>query len=355
MRKLYSKFKVFHYKDKIESLPREADNIMPPVHIRIKPTNVCGHSCWYCAYRKDSLQLGEGMNERDFIPREKMLEIIEDISEMGVQAVTFSGGGDPFYYKYLPDAVRKLSDTNVHFASLTNGSRLVGEVAEIFAHHGTWIRVSMDGWDDVSYAQYRGVKEGEFTRVMENIAGFKKLGGKCYLSVVLIVDQKNAPHVYDSIIRLRDIGINSVKVSPCITSNDMKESDEYHKAIFGLVRDQVDRAIAGAASETFEIFDSYHALSWKFEKDYDWCPYIQTLTIIGADMNVYTCQDKAYTKDGLLGSIRNQRFRDFWFSDKNVFFKTNPSRVCNHHCVVNERNNLILDYLSLDKEHLPFI
>ena len=36
------------------------------------------------------------MNEKDGIPEPKMMEIIEDIIEMKVKAVTLSGGGEPF-------------------------------------------------------------------------------------------------------------------------------------------------------------------------------------------------------------------------------------------------------------------
>src|SRR3989337_2751990 len=100
---LYTKMKIFYYKDKIDSLSKDDNRILPPVHIRIKPTNVCGHNCRYCAYRVDNLQLGKDMNERDYIPKTKMMEIIDDVVGMGVKAVTFSGGGDPFYYPYLLD------------------------------------------------------------------------------------------------------------------------------------------------------------------------------------------------------------------------------------------------------------
>lgn len=164
---LYTKLKIFHYKEKIDSLPLQKEQILAPIHIRIKPTNACGHNCWYCAYKVDNLQLGKDMNKRDFIPKEKMSEIIDDLVEMGVKAVTFSGGGDPFYYPYLLDAVKKLAQTPIKFASLTNGARLQGEVAEIFAHRGTWLRISIDGWDDESYSFYRGVSKGEFYKSNE--------------------------------------------------------------------------------------------------------------------------------------------------------------------------------------------
>jgi len=71
---------------------------------------------------------------------------------------------------------------------------------------------------------------------------------------------------------------------------------------------------------------------------------------------IYPCQDKAYNlKKGLIGSIKNQRFKEFWFSEKDNFFKIVPSRDCNNHCVANTKNNLILEYLEADKGHLGFV
>jgi len=353
---LYTKMKVFHYKEKIDSLPRENPRILAPIHIRIKPTNICNHNCHYCAYRVDNLQLGKDMVIRDTIPKQRMLEIIEDFHDMSVKAVTFSGGGEPFCYPYLLDAVKKLAIARIKFASLTNGSLLQGEVAEIFAREGTWLRVSMDGWDDQSYSRYRKVPDGEFTKVMDNMKQFKKFGGKCYLGVSFIIDQKNAAHVYELIARLNDIGVDSVKVSACIVSNSGRQNNEYHKPVFALVKDQTARAIKAFASERFEISDAYHELDDKFKKDYAWCPYLQILPVIGADLNIYPCQDKAYNlEEGLIGSIKDMRFKDFWFSDKNNFFKVNPSVHCNHHCVANAKNKLILEYLDSDKDHLGFV
>lgn len=356
MDNLYSNLKIFHYQEKLDSLPADVGIIKAPIHIRIKPTNACNHDCWYCAYRVDNLQLGKDMLQRDYIPRDKMLEIIEDLVEMDVKAVTFSGGGEPLLYKHIGETLRKLAETNIKFATLTNGARLKGEVAEILAHKGTWVRVSMDGWDDASYAEYRGIKHGEFSLVMNNMEQFKKLGGQCFLSVVIIVDNKNYPHLFDLCKRLKDIGVDSVKIAPCIVSNDMIESNEYHKPIFGAVKAEIARVVDELSGANFSIYDSYHELIEKFANNYSWCPYIQILPVIGADQNVYPCHDKAYNlENGLMGSIKNQRFKDFWFADKSRFFKINPSIHCNHHCVANQRNKLVLEYLSTDNEHQSFV
>src|SRR3989338_997689 len=355
MGKQYATTKIFYFKDKIASLPKNSSAITAPIHVRIKPTNVCNHRCDYCAYRADKLQLGKDMILKDFIPKKKMMEIVEDINFIGVKAVTFSGGGEPFCYPFFLDTLKKLADKKIKFRSYTNGARLKGEIADIFAHRGSWLRVSMDGWDDKSYSEYRRVRDGEYSKIIRNIRNFKSLGGSCNLGASLIIDLKNASHVFEMIERLKETGVNSIKVSPCIISDKGEENNQYHNPIFDQVKKLIRESIAKLEDKNFEIFDSYNPIVTSFKKEYGWCPYIQIRPVIGADLNVYACQDKAYNLDhGLIGSIKNQRFREFWFSDKNNFFRINPSRDCDHHCVADAENKLIIDHLNVDPGELEF-
>lgn len=350
----YSKYKIFHYKDKVDSLIKSSEDIKSPLHIRIKPTNICNHDCWYCAYKSSDLQLGQDMVERDFIPKDKMFEIINDCQTMGVKAITFSGGGEPFVYKYFLETLQQLIKTNIKFASLTNGSKLSGEIAEIFAHHGTWIRISMDGWDDESYHQYRKTGKKEFSKILKNIENFKKLNGKCTLGVSYIVDEKNHNHIFEFAQKIKDAGADSLKISPCIVSNEGIENDLYHRPFFKEAKRLSIEVKEKLEDDTFEVYESYHKSETDFSKSYDWCPYLQILTVIGADLNIYSCQDKAYNLDnGLLGSIKEKSLKEFWFNDKSKFFKINPCKDCNHHCVSNEKNKMILDYLN--SNHLEFV
>ena len=355
MSNIYSQLKILHFKEKIDSLPKKVNEIRAPIHVRIKPTNVCNHNCWYCAYRAKTQKLGEDMNIKDYIPKSKMVEIISDLDSMGVKAVTFSGGGEPFCYPYLAKAVQNLIKSNIKFASLTNGSKLSGEIAELFAHNASWLRVSMDACNDEDYSKQRSVKYGEFLKIIKNIKNFQKLNGRCFLGVSLIVNKKNYEGIYDFIKLLKDIGVHSVKIAPCIISNDGLENNNYHKYIYNKVKEQTSLAISNLSEEYFEIFDSYHTQLESFKKNYDWCPYQQILPIIGADLNIYSCQDKAYTKSGRIGTIKTKRFKDFWNSNKSKFFKINPRKQCNHHCVAASKNKLIMEYLNVDKQHIDFV
>ncbi len=352
----YSPLKVFHFPDKLASLPRDNPEIRPPLHIRIKPTNACSHRCRYCAYRAPDLQLGRDMDERQFIPKEKMLEIVDDLVAMDVQAVTFSGGGDPFCYPFLKEAAERLAESGIQFAALTNGARLAGDVAALFAQSAAWLRISMDGWDAQSYARYRSVDEDEFDRVIGNIKRFRAMGGACRLGINLVVDRENAPHVFDFIGMAKDLGADSIKVSPCVISDRSGDNNAYHRPFFDEVNAQIARAKQAFGAMPFEIYHAYHDQQTAFDKPYTWCPYLQILPVIGADMRVYTCQDKAYNREtGLVGSIEHERFRDFWMSDKAKFFKVDPSRDCNHHCVADAKNRLVLEYLDIENSHLGFV
>ncbi|MGJ3260820.1 MAG: radical SAM protein [Rhodospirillales bacterium] len=351
---VYSSSKFMHFPDRIQAL--RAGRVVAPVHVRIKPINRCNHACWYCAYRADHLSLGEDMDLGDRIPEAKMREIVGDLIAMGVKAVTFSGGGEPLLYKSLPEHIRRLAGGGVRVASLTNGANLKGWMADAFAEHGTWVRVSLDAWDDASYAKSRSIREGAFTDLMRNLEDFVRRGSRCVLGASFIVDATNCGHIADVCRRLRDAGVAHVKLSAAVVSNDVAENNAYHHKLRGVVRAETEAARA-LESDTFRIVDHYHEMEDRFDKAYATCPYLQFLTVIGADGNVYTCQDKAYTESGKLGSIKDRSFRALWESEelRERIYALDPSKRCRHHCVSHTKNEALHGLLALDPDHVPFV
>lgn len=353
-RVLYSNLKFLRFRDQLDALA--AGTIVAPVHIRIKPINRCNHKCWYCAYRTDDLTLGEDMVESDLIPEAKMMEIVGDVVAMGVKAVTFSGGGEPLLYKPLPEVIDRLAAGGVRVATLTNGANLKGRVAEALARHATWVRVSVDAWDDESYVASRGARPGEFTRLLENMTAFVKTGTRCVLGVSFIAGKDNYHRLYDVCSRFKAIGVNHVKLSAAVVGNSVDENNRYHRDFAPAARAEIDRCLT-LSGDGFTVIDHFHEMESRFDKGYHTCPFLQFLTVIGADQTVYTCQDKAYTADGILGSIRERSFRDYWFSEENRarMAAFDPSVLCRHHCVSHAKNLAIHQYLAIDGEHGMFV
>jgi MoaA/NifB/PqqE/SkfB family radical SAM enzyme len=354
MARLYSNMKFLRYGEQLAAVT--ARTSAAPVHVRIKPINLCNHDCWYCAYRAGDLALGETMDERARIPHDKMFEIVEDLVEMKVKAVTFSGGGEPLLYNILPGVIERLAAGGVKTAALTNGSNLRGAMADAFARHGSWIRVSLDAWDDASYSASRSAPDGAFTRLIDNLRAFSARGSSCVLGASFIISDKNAHRIAEVCAILKDAGVNHVKLSAAVVSNDGRDAAAYHRKIAESAVEQI-AAAKKLQDEGFSIVDHYHELEERFDKDYRTCLFQQFLTVIGADCQVYSCQDKAYTPSGLLGSITDRRFKDFWFSDaaRERLYGLDPSVDCRHHCVAHQKNLMLHEIISTNPEHACFV
>lgn len=351
---VYSGLKALAFTDRLEALREK--RLAAPVNIRIKPINRCNHDCWYCAYRASNLQLGQDIDLEDSIPRDKMMEIVDDIVAMGVKGVTFTGGGEPLLYKPLPDCVERLAAGGVKIGALTNGSNLKGRMAEVFARHATWIRVSIDGWSNESYAKLRNLGENAFDKIMGNLEAFSETGTSCVLGASVIIGEDNHSHVYDLCRSLKKVGVEHVKLAGVITSNDGAENNAYHRKLKPRITEEIERAKT-LDDERFRVIDHYHELDERFARPYHICPTIQFTPVIGADCMVYTCQDKAYTKDGTLGSIRERSFREFWFSEENrkSAFAIDPTVDCPHNCASHRKNMVVTDFLGIDPDHLAFV
>lgn len=354
METLYSSLKFLRFLDRLEAL-REG-RPAAPAHVRIKPTNRCNHNCWYCAYRTDDLKLGEDMDERDSIPATKMAEIVDDLIAMKVAAVTFSGGGEPLLYKPLPETITRLAAGGIRVATLTNGANLKGRVAEALAAHATWTRVSVDAWDDESYVKSRGARKGEFTRLLQNMRAFVATGTRCVLGVSFIIGRENHHRIAEVCRLFKNVGVNHVKLSAAVVGNNVGENNRYHREFATVAHAQIEEALT-LAGPGFSVLNHYHELEERFEKPYTSCPFLRFLTVIGADLNVYTCQDKAYTRDGTLGSIADRRFSEFWLSRETQakIAAFDPSRLCGHHCVAHAKNLALHEYLSLNPDHGTFV
>ena len=359
MSTLYTNSKIFHFHEKLDAM--QSGRVTPPIHVRLKPTNRCQHRCGYCCYRNPDLYLGESMNESDEIPLEKMREIVQDLGRMGVRAVTFSGGGEPLCYAHIDETIRGLTDAGVKVAMLTNGGLLKGETAALLARTATWVRVSMDAADRDTYARTRNVAPDEFDRVCENIGAFARIADKrCVLGINLIVTRENSDDVLGFLRMARELGADHVKVSNAIVSTRPEENAEYMSVFYESVKRQIDDATAELDGDGFAIVDKVHLPLSGAEsllRSYTWCPMSRCLTVIAADQNVYTCQDKAYTRSGLLGSVRDTRFSELWAGAglQERLRTLDPSRECRHHCVAQAKNLSLLDYFEADEEHLDFV
>ena len=338
MTDVYANSKLAFHKEKLNSFLDK--KIIAPIYVRIKPTNKCNHRCFYCSYdKKVGGVLSEGFKIEDEISREKMLEILSDFKEMGVKAITFSGGGEPLIYPFITETLEKALEYGIDISIITNGQNLKGKTAEVL-RNAKWVRISFGETNPSLFSKIRGISESSFFELIENIKNFaKEKNEDCELGINFAVHKDNADLIYQSAIMLKDLGVNHIKFTPIWTPNFF----EYHSEIKEKVIKQINDVKRDLIEDGFNIYDTYQAdfeLSNAPEKRLSRCYVMQTIPVIGADSAVYFCHDKTYTNHGFLGSIKNRSFKDLWLSKgaEIIFNNFNPQRGCKHHCTYDPRN-----------------
>lgn len=77
----------------------------------------------------------------------------------------------------------------------------------------------------------RGTKSRNFSRLIENIRNFSARDTQCVLGVSLRVGRDNHQHIFEVSTLLKDYGVNYVKASDAVVSNNAARNNAYHLAI----------------------------------------------------------------------------------------------------------------------------
>jgi len=336
-RSAYSRLKIFAHPQKVQDLLE--DRVSAPVHIRIKPTNNCNHKCFYCIYDPSVGNMHIAINRNDEIPREKMMEILDNLNIMGVKAITWTGGGEPLIYPHIEEALEKTIRYGIDFAILTNGQALEGRKAELLAD-AKFVRVSVDSVNSEQFERIRRKSGKLFHRLIKNIGDFARTRKpECEYGVSFLINKENSNSVYEAARLFKQLGLERIRFAPIWT----KEGSAYHDSIRQDVNEQIARARQDFEDKNFEVYDTYGSffdIQGRSQRTYSKCYRMQINPVIAADCGVYFCQNKAYDPSGLLGFIKDRSFKELWFSKEAAEkFKTfNPKEVCKHQCTHDQKN-----------------
>lgn len=347
----YSDYKIVFFPEKIQSFLE--GKIAAPIYVRVKPINRCDHSCFFCVYstgfRKNDKEnhiisgMHTDMVHDDILPTEKMLEVLEDFRDIGVKAVTYSGGGEPLMHRDIVKIMQTTLDYGIDLSIITNGQMLKKERAAVLAH-AKWVRVSIDYTNARQMAASRGVPEKNFGMILDNLREFANIKQPdCDLGVNYIIHRDNYQDIYEFSKVMKDCGVENLRFSPMWVPDLVA----YHTPIVDAVYEQLAKA-GSLIDDKFTLNTTYNIQSKNHlpERSYQKCHFMQIVPVIGADQVVYACHNKAYDKTGAIGSIRQQRFRELWFSEaaKQIFDNLNPMKTCRHQCA-NDGKNIFIQAL----------
>jgi MoaA/NifB/PqqE/SkfB family radical SAM enzyme len=351
---LYSPLKVFHHRDRIDTLKRGEQP--SPAQVQLIITNRCNQRCRFCAYRMPGYPSNQLFKATDEIPYAKILEILDDAQGMGVGAIQLTGGGEPSIHPEFTQVCQAVIDRGMDLALATNGSVVPDEAIDVLAR-ATWVRVSLDAGRADTYQSLRRVKSEVYVdawRTIDRLIEAKhRLGGQVVIGIGFVVTRENFREVVTATEMARQHGVDNIRLSAVFQPDGADYFSEIHPEAVELCR-----AAKSLETDTFRVFNNF---DHRFEDlelahpNYQFCGIQHFDTYIGADLNVYRCCTTAYNRRGLIGSIRERRFRELWESDeKRASFADFDARGCEF-CMFNQKNRTIAYAISKNPPHVNFV
>ena len=365
---VYSPFKAAHHLDRIQEL---RDGNQPvPLQVQLIIADLCNHNCSFCAYRMEGYTSNKNFGEWDAVKQminnnpnrmiayEKCIEILDDCAEMGVKALQFTGGGEPTVHPKHKELFQYTIDKGMDLALVTNGTVMREGVPEILAQ-GKWVRFSVDAGNAESYAQIREVPITYFDKTLNNIkkvvaARDKASDSDLVIGVGFVVVKENWTEIYDAVEKYSKLGVDNVRISAVFTPEDFDYFAEFYEEAKALAQKAKD----DFETDEFKVFNLFGDRIGDLvlqRPDYDFCSYMHLNTYIGGDLKVYTCCNNAYNDLGDMGSIKDQRFLDYWMSEsKKKRYEKFKAPGCER-CMFNNKNKFINYMIEDNPVHVNYI
>lgn len=350
---VYSPLKVFHHRRTIDALRRGEHP--PPVHVQLIITNVCNQSCLHCAYRCEGYSSSETFDPRQTIPFEKCAEIIGDCERMGVRAIEITGGGEPKCHPQFRDVCSTILDAEIDLGLVTNGSFWSSTDVHMLAK-AKWIRYSVDAGLEQTYARVRKTKPEAYGKVRDAIRSQTSAPGRAHdqlIGVGFVVTRDNWQEVLIAAEHAKEDGADNFRISAVFQNQGARYFDS-----FGMEAAKLCREAERLATDKFTVFNLFEDRVSDLrmgQPDYSRCDFQRFCTYVGADLAVYRCCCVAYNHVGLLGSIAEHSFHDFWFSPETERkLEEFDARSCER-CMFNARNQTIAYALEQNPLHVNFL
>src|SRR5262245_47728004 len=293
-----------------------------PKQVQVILSDTCNQNCHFCAYRMDGYSSNELFvgdsplakygtnNPQRVMPSPRALALLDECSRLGVEALQFTGGGEPTVHKDHEAIFAKALDLGFKCALVSNGlkwsDRLIKEILPRFS----WVRVSLDAGTAETYARTRQTPKDNFGRVLLHVARLaaeiKSQGSDCVLGVGYVVTPENWEEVAIATNLIREAGARYVRLSAMFNPEDAKPYEAIYPKVLSLVR-KTKEAYDSPTFTVHELFTDRMQDLFDGAPDYSRCPYQYFTAYIGGDLKAYRCCVLAYNKRGLVegGDLEN--------------------------------------------------
>ena len=309
------------------SLGREIRPVMAILH----PTNACDHRCLGCEYASI---LGKAQIK-------DICDVIDQVADLGVVSVLFTGGGEPLLHPQFSDAIKRAKHKNLYVGIFSNGSKLNGPLSSIIAEFADFIRISVDAATQSTYNTIRGVTEKRFNELQEGIKKLLSLRkGKLEIGLKFLIRKTNIDEIIPFAKFAKSLGVDSIQFKP-IRQSDLDLNDDEKKGAISMIDDLKNR------------FPGFIRGGIRPIKPIVPCWITPLRVLVDAEKKVFLCNYFNHRREShCIGCLDDKRLKDIWFGERHrkALKNINPRECslfdCRFHSLNAELKELV--------KHRPF-
>ena len=189
-----------------------------PRHVSIELTYYCNFKCRHC-YNKSAPQ------RKEYIDRDWLLSILEDLKKLGVDLIEFTGGEPlthPNFEQILNYSLKLFSIISI----ITNGYFLTEDVINLISEHKDKINLQISLYGSKSsYVDWFSGKKGAFERSKRSIKLAAHEG--IFVTCSMIVTPLNIDELYSTVKLAKSLGASSFRISNVVPIG-RADIDQFH-------------------------------------------------------------------------------------------------------------------------------
>ncbi len=305
--------KVFYFPEHLKKLVAGEDAF--PIHLQIGPANFCNHDCTFCYAARSMFDAKKVARTR--IDVERLMEIIDEMGELGLRSATLAGAGEPTLHPRIHDIINGMGERGIDVGMFTNGSCISAKTAQAIIDHCAFVRFSLTGATrqihDLVHAN------GDFERVVANIEKLIRMRRSSLpiLGSQFILASYSAADVVEGARLAKSLGLDYYEIKPAYVAPE--KPDQMENTLSVEEADDLIQEAKTYESERFKVYGKLEQVRTVFtnvdDRPYDDCPGHKSSTVVEADLELYICANQRIPEFSF-GNLRGQSFQQAWEGER---------------------------------------
>lgn len=289
---------------------RENKTAYSPHSIELHLTSFCNYNCCHCSYQNRRL--------KHLVVNDTTIEmLVDDIVNMGVRGVYWSGGGEPTTIMNLATYIKKIASSGIEQALITNGvlvnDQLISQLVRF-----NYIAISFQASSSETYRKITGydMKDKLYSNVekLRNTLTETVLGARC---VINKYNYKEISNIYND---AKKLGFNYIIFIPVI-DYEKRGDIELNAEEKNYLKEEI-KNMSPYLDDSFTNLTGIisRGVSY-YKKDIQtrypcYANNIRATAFVNYDGGVWLCQPHLGNPQYSIGNIYENRFSKIWNSKR---------------------------------------